>query len=163
MRQLLGGSLLLLFFTACPGGPDTCNEILGDTFFDVLPGLVRDDGGEVTVSVHLVALDTLPELYFSEAAIVRNEALPGGEMISNDAAFTTLALSQKDSLVLRIAPAAFADGQAEVVVRYPDRRSFIDCSHPGSGDRYFLLLRLKVEAATITGFSWEEFYAAGGF
>lgn len=165
----LGGLIVLLM--SC--GKDTCNSTLGDTFKQVeLEKTEFNQTGNASITWSLETLADLPEAYFNDAFLNKVERdrfgearLNSGDKVQNfimDQTSLSISLNQEEAPRL---------GKSETYYFYFtlfDRINYIDCTHPGSADTYFLNLelemqRINADSLAVIQFTWEEDYSAGGF
>ncbi|MEO1518267.1 MAG: hypothetical protein AAFV95_24820 [Bacteroidota bacterium] len=152
---------------------DTCNAVLGDTFQSIVQdSLFRDAQNDLSLRFSWNALDVLPNGYFADAALIRAAKDRFGNDWVND--HEDLVRWQADStsflLVLKASalPVLNADETYSFHHRFPDRADHIDCTHPGSGDAYYLDLSFSLRQVAADEFEfsqlrWQESFQAGGF
>lgn len=158
-------SIVLLSFVAlllaCPSNKEDTCQPLGDTFASVE---LDSTAAVASLSLRLFTLDTLPAAYYAEATLIRLQSDQNGNPFENIASGSSINLATSDSLNIELPPPATTARTVGLSIRYRDRREFISCEHPGSGDQYVLFLFFTyLPDGRIEDFSWEEDFRPGGF
>lgn len=140
MRPVLIGCVLVAPLAACPPsyGPDTCSggENMSNVRLD--PGtppspsstrvdFLFDPGTGVGAR--------LPESYYAAAVAEDRQGADGGSVVSD--------VSLVSTGHLRLGLQRELGTGMGTRLRFPDRRKFIDCRHPGQDDWYFLDLSIS--------------------
>lgn len=150
--------IVYLFF-AC-GGPNTCHP-LGDTFISVELDTTPNIS---SISLNLVTLDTLPDTYFREGSLWRLKNDHDGNAFNNLAEGSTLNLITANRLEIDLPSPSNISEEVGFSIVYPDRKEFVTCEHPGSGDSYVLFLYFDyLPDGQVENFRWVEDYRPGGF
>ena len=159
MKKLIFLFPIVYLFFAC-GGENTCHP-LGDTFTSI----ELDTAASIaSLSLNLVTLDTLPEAYFDDVSLWRSNTDHDGNTFNSLAEGSMINLTTSNRLEIDLPPPLDNSEEVGVLVVYSDRREFITCEHPGSGDAYKLFLFFDyLPDGRIENFRWVEDYRPGGF
>lgn len=170
MKAIIYTFGLLILLSGCK--KDTCNANLGDTFI----GVSLDEYGSFPengffMDMGLVSLDTLPNEYFEDYTLWSGAQDAFGNPLVNSADEIIGINVSKTKINVTFDEHTFPTlGQNKaygIVLQFPDRQAYIDCSHPGAGDTYLLNLTWTIQNTDnnfeIKGFSWEETFLAGPF
>lgn len=142
------------------GCKDTCNTKYGKTFNSVLIDEAMYDGGgvDVVMSFNTSTLDGLPSEYFDEANLYANAAYELAlDIDSVYTSNTTLKLTLNSSFV----PSVNNSTDLSYVIIFNDRRSYLDCKHPGQNDSYqlnlgFTLKNIGGNQFELSNLEWNE-------
>lgn len=141
---------------------DTCNKKYGDTFESVTLGnvLIDNQDNKLHLNFGLTVLDDLPEGYFQsnstevdssyiliDSIKITKQSL---ELIVNDTSLPSI--DESNNLLLNI--------------NFEDRRTYLDCKHPGMNDEYILeikgILKQNGDATfSLTDFTWTQYVNMG--
>lgn len=147
-----------LMLTNC--AKDTCNNALGNTFDSIeLDSISFSSDDTLTTYFSTLTLQDLPNAYFESVFTYDSTTI----------AATTIECT---SSTLRL---HFIEGELPSIdstrnyllnFSFEDRRNYINCTHPGSADLYLLLLdfdltRIDSTHASMSNFTWNEFFVAG--
>lgn len=128
---------------------DTCSP--GTTFESVaLVGDPAPDAGVISITF-TKGTAKLPDGYYAVGAPLAANALsepPDGGWV--DASKATFIAPDRFDVVL---PRPVGDA-AKFGLEFPDRRGFLQCSHPGAGDSY--RLELSFDRAASPSLSWKQ-------
>jgi len=139
---------------------DTCNQELGNTFNSIaVDSVYTSTDSKTHLALNISTLDVLPLDYFiaPKADSVTQLYINTVQMTKTTADLLLSEESLPDSSMRSV---------FNLVYSFGDRRTFIDCSHPGMSDRYQLHLNFELENEgtenyVISSFTWEEFFLAG--
>ncbi len=163
---------LILCFSACRT-EDTCNSKQGDTFNEISVesyNFVEDGNFQVNLSTKV--LDILPEDYFQDFVLLKRKIDLFGNTIENSwEAIKDIKVDKSKIEIVILQDSLPPIGKQNKLyfhLKFPDRINYIDCSHPGSSDRYLLdlamnLKRVLSDSIYLSEFDWEENLIKGGF
>ncbi len=136
---------------------DTCNKKLGDTFYSVEKGSTTILSSQnLKLDFKTSTLSDLPEQYFSDIFLFDDSVLD-----SLYASKTNVGIIIKQADL----PAINDTKNFKYQLSFGDRRTYIDCKHPGMSDTYQLDLNFDLKNNNsiyeMSNFTWEEFHSAG--
>lgn len=139
---------------------DTCNGALGNTFSAILFDSTQTEDALLTVHFTVETLADLPENYFTDIVASDSATMSQTNAVTLTQTALTLALSETAH------PLPNETRDLNFTFALPDRRSFIDCQHPGSADIYFITISFTLynnadSTYELTNFIWEELFVAG--
>lgn len=138
---------------------DTCNANLGNTF-----EAIEFD------STHYGDLDL--SLYFSSSTLAKlpssyYENVTGADSVTiTESTIVSTSSTLQINLTEEFLPHFDSIKSYLFTYQFEDRRNYIDCKHPGSSDRYILLINFDLAHAdsaqyNFSNFGWQEFFIAG--
>lgn len=145
---------------------DSCNKKLGDTFnsIEAASALLNTTNQNVSLVFNTNTLTDLPEQYFIDGILYDELALVDSSKVD-----TFYSTSEKMKIVLTEseAPELNSTQSYKFQFHFGDRRTYIDCKHPGMADSYQLDLNFDLtnnnSNLDILNFSWVEYHSAGAF
>ncbi|WP_116105961.1 hypothetical protein [Lewinella sp. IMCC34191] len=154
--------VVVALMLGCPSREDSCAR-LGDTFSDVRVDTVYADSLGAHWSLQLETLPGLPDAYFAAAGLIRVDRDQRGEALRNLADSAGLVHVDRERLEF-VLPQLPAGAEGDLVVQFPDRRDYVTCSHPGSGDHWWLILHFRYgNTAGAADLTWAEQHRRGGY
>ncbi len=152
---------------------DTCNAKLGNTFKELnLIEYKLNNKGNLLIQIKMEVLKVLPNTYFDDYILIRRKKDLFGNPITNSSEKLKMIDLNKQEMNLLI----FQDSLPPVgnkedlyfYMKFPDRIKYVNCTHPGSSDSYYLYLefrinRIKKDSILLSGFKWQEMLNKGGF
>lgn len=134
---------LLALGTACL--PDDCGD--GDTFREVRVEDAVDGSLTVTWSRGDGYGAALQASYFEEAVV---------DLTGDPSVATLTSATFEAPRTFHLAVDGPREGTSVVSLRLPDRLGYTECTHPGTGDSWFLELALRFEAGKLVSFESSE-------
>ena len=159
---------LAVFALACMAAgceEDNCND--NPTFVEMQAGVEETSTG-VVVSLVWTGGEALPVSYFQDVHLITGAIDLYGNAWQNDFELVreiNAVDSQRIDIVFEDAVRSRLDSAIELHLQFRDRSEYIDCSHPGAPDGYYLDLELLLEdaggALRIAAFDWDELFVPG--
>ena len=159
----------LLFSSAKSCTKDTCN--IEDTFSQITltKAPVKSVGDTVKIFLEFVLKTALPDGYFKAVVVDQGREDRFGNPWDNDFKHLFGVEMSASGATLNIKRDSIKEGsnQGSFHFKLPDRRSFIDCGHPGGADSYLLDLGFTilntVNAYSAKDLNWKEELRKGPF
>ncbi len=158
---------IALFFTSCT---DTCNK--EDTFKKITIEKKRFIDNNLEINFSIDVLDKLPEKYFKDFYLKTGNTYPFEDDIENSHKSLKEVKVDKTKIDITILKDFLPDLEQEksfcFILKFGDRKDYIDCSHPGGPDSYYLKLEMKlkrtdVKSIELSDFKWKEKFKAGAY
>lgn len=170
MKGLLFLLMALMLMNALPSScrKDTCNQAA--TFREMKANDMLVLANELfPLAVRFTTDQRLTREYYHAANISQAKIDPYGNPWRNDYALLRGFSADSFALTLYLIADSIPEGQRSVAFHliFPDRSSYINCSHPGGPDKYYLdmqctLSRTK-DACAVKAFTWKETRSKGPF
>ncbi len=149
---------------------DTCNE--KPTFLNIDGSIENVNPDFLNITFSWETNDVLPPEYFQEAHLMTSDRGYSFDNLDWQNDYNMVEKFSTDTnglnLVLIRASLEEAKKSYELHFRFPDRKDFIDCKHPGSKDTYYLDISFYIEKSadtnfTLSDFEWKETLIKGGY
>ena len=138
---------------------DTCNANLGNTFEAIEFDSSHYCDLDLSLYFSSSTLANLPSSYYENVTVADSVTITESTIIATS---STLQINVAEASL----PHTDSIKNYLFTYQFEDRRNYIDCTHPGSSDRYILLINfdlLHADSAqyTLNNFGWQEFFIAG--
>lgn len=158
MKKIIFISSLALALVSCV--KDTCNGALGNTFYSVEVDSLYIESDRLNVHFSIETLNELPETYFMDIMAGDSVTESITDSIHMDKSSAFLAIDNSVIPNLEEGKTTFLS------YALGDRRNYIDCTHSGSNDIYYLNFEMALYNPDdihieMEEFYWFEFFLAG--
>ncbi len=158
--------VLVLFLNSCI---DTCNK--GDTFKKINIEKSKFINDDFLVELSTEVLDKLPEKYFKDFYLKKGKTYPfkDGENSYKSLKEIKVNKSRIEIIILNNSlPDLGKEKKYYFYLKFGDRVNYIDCTHPGGPDTYYLKLEMKlkrvgVKSIELSDFKWKEKLKTGAY
>ena len=117
-------------------------------------------------------MDTLPYAYFEDYILIsRKNDLFGNAIINSSETLKTIDFNKQEMNISIFQDSLPSVGNIDDLffyLKFSDRMEYLDCTHPGGGDSYYLDLefrinRIEEDSILLSDFQWQETLNKGGF
>ncbi len=155
----------LLSISSCER--DTCNNI--KTFSQLSALIANNSQQQCIIRVDYKTESNLPVSYFEQIAIGKRDIDYQGNSWQNDHNLLHNITVTDSSIMLMLNDLSTqtpAPTKWHFNLELPDRRNYMDCTHIGNDDNYFIDMyfdaTINGQQVALSDFSWKEFFNKGG-